>query len=142
MTDATIVVVVSAVIAAIPTTIVSMTGAFLAWAAWRKGVENGQKADTAAIATNAIAVKADTVIEKTTEIHTLANGNLSDVTTKLATANGDLSDAKAKLATATAQVLSLQQLLTQANQTKQDTAIAQAALLAAAKAAPAVTPDT
>ena len=139
MNDATLVVVVSAVIAAIPTTIGSITAAFLAFAAWRTGIENGQKADTAALATRAIGAKADTVIEKTTEIHTLANGNLTEATAKLASASAQLTEQAAALATAHATIQGLHQLIAQALDTKHDTAIATATILAAAKAAPAVT---
>lgn len=72
MTDATV----GQLIAAIPSTVASITAAIVAFAALRKGNQNGVKADAAN-------TKQDTLIEKAVEIHTQTNGQMSKLTNAL-----------------------------------------------------------
>jgi hypothetical protein len=68
MTDSQLTIIISA----IPSIVASITAAILAFAAWRKSLENGAKSDT--------------IIQKAVEIHTLTNSSLSALASQLAVA--------------------------------------------------------
>ncbi len=118
MTDATLVI----LVAAIPTTVGSMTAAIVALASLKTSRLNGVKADEAKVLAAETSAKVNVVDAKADVIHAQTNSTNSKLASDLALANE--------------RILGMERLMAQVLATKKETALTNATLLEMAVAAP------